>query len=491
MARAVNPVPQELDDAGEPLVRAKLYTYESGTDTLKTTYSDANQTKKNANPLILTGSGRWPNIFFTGIAKQKLTSSDDVQIWERDPVGDSNPNDSISNWSSVITYNINDLVQGSDGAFYKSITDGNTNNDPTTSAAFWEEFKLLTVWNTNVTYDLSDIVIGSDGLMYRSLIGSNSGNDPISSPSEWGPTTSPVGTADIQDGSVTLAKLNEDAYINRNLLINGDMAIDQRGGPYTATGYTLDRFYSDLQTGDSGAGTVTQEAFTVGQTDVPGAQFYLQHIQSSGTATLEPGTEQRIENVESHSNENITYTIWARVTSGTEDITPKVVQNFGSGGSTAVGSSGATMALTTTWQEFDVTFAVPSVSGKTIGAGSYLSLGVFYPAASTYTIQTTFWKSEFGIVSTQFIRAGQSIGGDLELAQRYYFETDDFGMVQTTAEGRFANNLIFPTTMRAIPTLTTPDANSGNMGNTTVTGCRQSGNATINGGYLVQADAEL
>ena len=155
MARAVDPVPQILDDAGNPFIDAKLFTFESGTSTLKTTYADANQTIANANPVLIPADGRWPNIFYTGIAKQIMTATvngvPDQQIWERDPVGDNNPNDSISNWSAVIIYNINDLVQGTDAAFYKSITDGNTNNDPTTSPAFWEEFKLITCWNTNLT----------------------------------------------------------------------------------------------------------------------------------------------------------------------------------------------------------------------------------------------------------------------------------------------------------------------------------------------------
>jgi len=102
MARAVNPVPQILDDAGNPFVDAELFTFESGTSTLKTTYSDANQTIANPNPILIPSNGRWPNIFFTGIAKQKMNATKNgipgTNIWERDPVGDSSPNDSISNW---------------------------------------------------------------------------------------------------------------------------------------------------------------------------------------------------------------------------------------------------------------------------------------------------------------------------------------------------------------------------------------------------------
>ncbi len=71
---------QYFDDAGDPLGSGKLYFYESGTTTLKTTYSDINFTIANTNPVILTAAGRQPNIFFDGNAKAILTDKNDVQI---------------------------------------------------------------------------------------------------------------------------------------------------------------------------------------------------------------------------------------------------------------------------------------------------------------------------------------------------------------------------------------------------------------------------
>ena len=54
-----------------------------------------------------------------------------------------------------------------------------------------------------------------------------------------------VSTAKIADNAVTGAKLfaeNLGQLGRRNLIINGDMRVNQRGRTYTATGYTLDRF---------------------------------------------------------------------------------------------------------------------------------------------------------------------------------------------------------------------------------------------------------
>ena len=76
---------QYLDDAGDPLVEGKLYFYESGTTTPKTTFADINNSIPNTNPVLLSAAGRQPNIFFDGVAKVILTDNDDVQIAVRDP----------------------------------------------------------------------------------------------------------------------------------------------------------------------------------------------------------------------------------------------------------------------------------------------------------------------------------------------------------------------------------------------------------------------
>lgn len=86
MGRFINPVPRFTDDAGNPLVNGKLYFYTSGTAIDLTTYADSDYTIPNTNPVILSGGGEAPNIFYVGNAKVVLTDSDDSQSWERDPV---------------------------------------------------------------------------------------------------------------------------------------------------------------------------------------------------------------------------------------------------------------------------------------------------------------------------------------------------------------------------------------------------------------------
>lgn len=175
---------QYSDDAGNPLIDGRLYFYDSGTLTPKDTFSDVNLTKPNTNPVILDGAGRQPNVWFEGFAKIILTSSDDVQIEERDPIGSASGN-SFSSWTSSVIYAENVFVQGSDGNFYRSLSAGNSGNDPTTDTTSWTRVQFIETWNANDTYAIDDIVQGSDGLLYVAITSSNTGNDPVGDIVNW------------------------------------------------------------------------------------------------------------------------------------------------------------------------------------------------------------------------------------------------------------------------------------------------------------------
>lgn len=177
MARYTNPTPQYLDNNGDPVPSGKLYFYKSGTISPLTTYKDENESIANTNPVLLDEAGRTGNIFFQGSAKVILTTNDDVQIWERDPVGGEKELGDFSKWDTLVSYDLNDIVEGSDGEFYKSLSNANQGNDPTTSPEEWENIRFIGVWNTNITYSSGDVVQTSTGNLWKSLI-SQDGNDP-------------------------------------------------------------------------------------------------------------------------------------------------------------------------------------------------------------------------------------------------------------------------------------------------------------------------
>ena len=199
---------QYFDNAGDPLVAGKIHFYEPGTNTHKNTFADVGLEIPNTNPVLLTGAGRQPNIFFTGSARAILTDADDVQIEDRDPVGSDIAEGGFPTWNSERIYNIPDIVVGSDLNFYISITDGNSGSDPTATPADWTQVRFIRVWNTNETYSAAQITEGSDGLLYSAVTGSNQGNDPVTDTTNWKPASAALIPAVIKAAGKTFAYNN-------------------------------------------------------------------------------------------------------------------------------------------------------------------------------------------------------------------------------------------------------------------------------------------
>ena len=173
---------QYFDDAGDPLSSGKIYFYETGTTTLKDTFSDINQTIANTNPVILSAAGRQPNIFFSGTAKAILVDKNDVQILVRDPVGQTA---SVfgDGWVATKIYSADAVVLGSDGQYYRSLAAGNQNNDPTSTSGYWTLLYSVE-WNSGITYQ-EGAVVTYNGEQYQSLQNSNLNNNPSSATSYW------------------------------------------------------------------------------------------------------------------------------------------------------------------------------------------------------------------------------------------------------------------------------------------------------------------
>lgn len=294
MGRNVNPTPQFFDSAGDPLISGKMYYFESGTNTPKATFADINLTIQNTHPVILTADGRLPNVFFEGTARQKLTDNDDVQIWDKDPVGGQNIGGDFEAWSPQVIYNVNDIVEGSDGKFYLSFTNGNENNDPITSPGFWQQIEFINIWNTNVDYPIGTTVKASDNNFYKGLVTPNAGNDPISSPTEWGSPFNVASATDTAEGVVELATQVEvntgtDAgrvitpetltnwngipaamagFYAKNMIRNPNMVVSQRGPVLDAGG--VDAVYLAVDGSKTHVVTAPQGRFdTTQDSDVP------------------------------------------------------------------------------------------------------------------------------------------------------------------------------------------------------------------------------
>lgn len=72
----------EATENGEPLVGAKLYTYQAGTTTLVPTYTNSALSVANANPVVMDSQGR-ATIFLNSTLSYDfvLKRSDDSEVW--------------------------------------------------------------------------------------------------------------------------------------------------------------------------------------------------------------------------------------------------------------------------------------------------------------------------------------------------------------------------------------------------------------------------
>jgi len=220
----------------------------------------------------------------------------------------------------------------------------------------------------------------------------------------------------------------------RNKIINGNFDIWQRGTSQTSSDYGSADRWRMINNGSTK--TASQQAFTLGQTDVPGnPKYYLRHVVSSVAGAANYCVAQpRIEGVQTLAGQTATVSFWAKADAN-KNIATEISQRFGTGGSPSAGVDGIGVtiySLTTSWQKFTTTVSIPSISGKTIGSNGSDRLDVlfWFDAGSDFNSRTnslgqqsgTFdiaqVQLEEGTVATPFEH--RPYGAELALCQRYY-----------------------------------------------------------------------
>jgi hypothetical protein len=246
--------------------------------------------------------------------------------------------------------------------------------------------------------------------------------------------------------------------LSQNYIINGGFDIWQRGTTFSAVTsviFTADRFRI---AGYSGSGsTFSRQAFTPGElvaNTFGDAQFYLR-ANSTNTQVY---FDQRIEDVRTLAGQVATLSFWAKAASPLT-LSSNLFQGFGSGGSSDNVFTSKNNSITTSWQRFTHTFTVPSVSGKTIGAGSFLSP---YFVSATLNTNLDIWgvQLEAGSTATPFRRNANSLQGELAACQRYYQRFDCgslFGPVSLVGTAisttRMFTTLAMKSSMRAVSSI--------------------------------------
>lgn len=253
----------------------------------------------------------------------------------------------------------------------------------------------------------------------------------------------------------------------KNKLINGNFDIWQRGTSFTTAGYSADRW---LTSADTNSGwTVSRQAFTVGQTEVPGEPTYFMRFAISAGNLAGPVFQQRIEDVRTFAGKTVTASFYTKVSSGST-FTPsyfRMTQNFGSGGSadSFVIPNETITAITGSWAKYTYTFNVPSITGKTIGTGNYVTFMFRIPDSTTTTVDLAQVQVEEGSVATGF--EFRPIGVETALCQRYYQVRSGTQIHATRgfqSDVSVRMNVFLVNPMRAAPTVALVGATSFSAG---------------------------
>ena len=281
---------------------------------------------------------------------------------------------------------------------------------------------------------------------------------------------------DVNDitGTMNLVGQTNNFYAGKNKIINGDFSVNQRNFTSTTTNDTFgfDRLALEYS---GGTGTYSAQTFTPGTAPVAGyeAKNFARLVTASQSTTSHYASlKYRIEDVRTFAGQTATFSIWAKASTGTPKIGFGFVQGFGVGGSSdVIVTNSTTSTISSSWARYSVTVSIPSISGKTIGTGSYLQIYLFtsvgtvisalgYPAVGVQNVTIDLWglQAENGSTATAFQTATGTIQGELAACQRYYFR------LVTGNAGAFMNahyytstqinaTVTFPVTMRAIPSL--------------------------------------
>ena len=286
---------------------------------------------------------------------------------------------------------------------------------------------------------------------------------------------------------------SQSALSDRNMIINGSMAVSQRGTSSSGQGasdlFLVDRFHLNTNGNSAGRFTVTQESD--GPSGIPNSlKLACTTADTSIAASERFFIEQRLE------GQNL-----QRIKKGTSDAQAITVSFYVKGNASAtyvVGiydsdnsrQIGAQFSVTTSWNRVSVTFPADT-GGSPLDDDNAesLSLRFYLHAGSTYTggtLQTTWdtavnneqvgsgTTSIFDSTSRTFFLTGvqmelgeqatpfehRSFGDDLARCQRYYYQAGGDALNSFAYKGYLeASQFVsathqHPVTMRASPTLT-------------------------------------
>lgn len=249
----------------------------------------------------------------------------------------------------------------------------------------------------------------------------------------------------------------------RNVIINGDMRVAQRGVSGLGAGYGLDRWFVNMS---GTAGVVSQFGPAV---NMPGnGQSYVLTF-TGATGNTDSNIEQRIEAANSRhlAGKTVAVSYWVYQSTGsaktanTQLAYANALDNFGA--VTIIANNTTGSIPNATWTKITTTFAIPSAAVNGIRLTLMNGIGPIV-AGQNYALGDV--QLEIGSIATPFERIPFSV--QLAMCQRYYCKTFPYSTAPANNAGTAGALFIggngtnayhtvrwdFPATMRAAPTFT-------------------------------------
>ena len=256
------------------------------------------------------------------------------------------------------------------------------------------------------------------------------------------------------------------ALSNRNFIINGAMAVTQRGTSSTGIDYgyhTADRMRSSYNGSTSTIYQNVDETVQTSQSVDGSTVNVLKRTYPTNSDTGEHRLNYRIEldDIRPHLGKTLTLSYYAKADVA---LTLDVI-SFSLGGN----SSTFTQAITTSWQRYSHTFTCSSTVGSSTFAD--LLIGATASNFSNTSVYYTMLQLEVGSEATPFEH--RSYGDELARCQRYYWQTwpigtststditgdDDFGVCMAGNSSKIVSGgATYPVTMRARPSVSVRSA---------------------------------
>jgi hypothetical protein len=259
----------------------------------------------------------------------------------------------------------------------------------------------------------------------------------------------------------------------KNWIINGDFDVWQYGTvANNPQGYcTADRWICSTVNTQM---TVAQDQMYWADTDGLTHPMHMMQVtvnQASG-ALDHCFIAQIIEHAANLSGKTVTLSFWAKA-DGNKNLGVEIGQFFGTGGAPSPSvrkAIGGQVQLTNTFKKFSFTGTLPSIEGKTVGANYNDGTGVVFYfdagndtelAARTSNIghqSGNFWiarvQLEYGTLASDFENNHPAV--ETAICERYYYRGKPVDALVGAVHGagtKKSHLVNFPTTMRAIPTI--------------------------------------